>query len=547
MANSGLAEIQKQVTHIWRGLGRPQQITVALMGLASLGLIVGLLTWARNPDYATVFSGLSEEDAAAVVAKLKESKTPYELDNGGTLIRVPASQLYETRLQLASAGLPQGGGVGFEIFNQTNFGMTDFVQKVNYQRALEGELSRTINHLAPVEQSRVHIVVPQPTLYTDSQKEATASVVLTLKPGQRIKDAQILGIARLISSSVEGLKLENVTIVDAGGNVLSGSQAGNRDPYRINSSQMDSQRAFEADLEQRVQGMLDRVIGNGKATVRARAMFDWDQFESTSEIYSPGNRSPQVRSARESVERYPDGQAETGGAPGTRTNMPGLGGLISSTVSVGPLERRDTTTNYELSKTMERLSKTSASIKKLSVAVVLDGAKEIDAAQMEEVSRLVSAAAGIDASRGDVLVVSSIPYHKDVPITDLSSMEEARRWEQYLQAGKIAAMVLGPLLLVVLLLLTTRRARRYGTYSIQEVPAGKQQAELAGREAVAALGRAMARPAPAMPQLTADDTQERLVRDQVTMLARTKPEVMAELIKTWLEEDGSYNGSAVSR
>ena len=294
MASQEVSGVRNQISEIWQNLGRAQQVAIAAIAVACVGLIFALISWARTPEYATVFSNLSEEDAAAIVGKLKESKTPYEIANGGSAIRVPANLLYDTRLQLASSGLPQGGGVGFELFSQTNFGMTDFIQKVNYQRALEGELSRTINHLGPVEQSRVHIVMPQPSLYTDEQKEASASVVLKLKPGQRLKDAQVRGIAQLVSSSVEGLKPEKLTIVDSNGNVLSDSLGGEKDSQRMSLSQLDSQRTFETDLEQRTQTMLDRVLGYGKATVRVRAVLDWDQFESSSETYSPSDKLPQV-------------------------------------------------------------------------------------------------------------------------------------------------------------------------------------------------------------------------------------------------------------
>ncbi|MCL5025235.1 MAG: flagellar M-ring protein FliF [Chloroflexi bacterium] len=532
-----MTELGKQAAEAWRNLGRGQQVAILAIAAISVVLIIGLLSWARTPEYATAFSNLSEQDAAAIVAKLKESKTPYELANGGTTIRVPANVMYDTRLELASAGLPQGGGVGFELFNQTNFGMTDFAQKVNYQRALEGELSRTIDHLGPVEQSRVHIVIPQPTLYTDNQKEASASVVLKLRPGQHLKDNQVRGIAQLVSSSVEGLKLENITIVDANGDILSDSLASNKNSQRVSSSQLDGQRAFEVDLEQRLQGMLDRVLGPGKATVRVRALLDWDQYESSSESYSPAAKSPQVRSSHETFESYGTLPPGVGGVPGAQSNLPGYAGVVTGTRGItnsaavtatataqNQYTKKDTLTNYELSKVVEKTSKAPGSIKKLSVAVVLDaGAQAIAPEQMEDVSKLVSAAAGIDAARGDVLAVSSIPYNKDAFSGDVKSMEESR-----------------PVLLLLLLLLATRRGR---AAELREYPPvrglpGGSRSQLGAPAAVAAIGEADARRPVPVQSMLVEDPQKKMVREQVTALAEAQPEVMASLIKTWLQEGG---------
>ena len=537
MASQEVSGVRNQISEIWQNLGRAQQVAIAAIAVACVGLIFALISWARTPEYATVFSNLSEEDAAAIVGKLKESKTPYEIANGGSAIRVPANLLYDTRLQLASSGLPQGGGVGFELFSQTNFGMTDFIQKVNYQRALEGELSRTINHLGPVEQSRVHIVMPQPSLYTDEQKEASASVVLKLKPGQRLKDAQVRGIAQLVSSSVEGLKPEKLTIVDSNGNVLSDSLGGEKDSQRMSLSQLDSQRTIETDLEQRTQTMLDRVLGYGKATVRVRAVLDWDQFESSSETYSPSDKQPQVRSARETVEKYGSFTPEVGGVPGTQSNLPGYVGVITGTTpAAGQYEKRDATTNYELSKTVEKLQRAPGAVKKLSVAVVLDGSQEAAPAQIEEVTKLVSAAVGIDSSRGDVLAVSSIPFKRDTSPEDPSALQDARQWDTYLQLGRIAAMVIGPLLLLILLFVLTRRGRSAEPYSVRRLTS-EQHNGLASPVPVAALGQAGGRPATNVAGLITEENQQYFVKDQVSNLAKKKPEVMARVISNWLQEE----------
>ncbi len=534
MADSGIGDLRKQATDVWGSLGAPQKIAIGGIGLLSLVAIVFLLTWAKNPDYSTVFSNLQQEDAAAIVEKLKESKTPYQLASGGTAILVPTEMVYDTRLQLASAGLPQGAGVGFELFNQTNFGMTDFVQKVNYQRALEGELGRTINQLSPVEQSRVHIVIPQPTLYTDSQKDATASVVLKMKVGQRLNEKQIRGIAQLLGTSVEGLKTENITIVDASGNVLSDALSGAGSIYKANSSQLDGQKAFETDLEQRIQGMLDKVLGAGKATVRVQAQLNWDQYEASSEIYSPSNLLPQVRSQQQTLETNGGGPTSVGGAPGTMANVPSYTSLMTGTNTLGgAYQRNNSTTNYELSKTVEKTSKAAGGIKKLSVAVILD-TPQADQSQMDEVTRLVSAASGIDPARGDVLAVSRMAFYREPATDDAKAMADAMELERTLQFGKIGAMAIGPVLLFALLLLLTRRSRSR-SQPVAMLP-NRTQAGIPAPAVVTAIGQATAEQIESA-NLATEDPRQKIVKEQVTNLVRTQPTAVADLIKNWMSED----------
>ncbi|MCL5961957.1 MAG: flagellar M-ring protein FliF [Chloroflexi bacterium] len=534
-------DARNQALGIWSNLSLGQRLSIAAVGLAAIVAIAAMIFWANTPNYGTLFSNLSEEDAAAIVAKLKESKISYELAKGGSTILVPASILYETRLQMASAGLPLGGGVGFEIFGQTNFGMTDFAQKINYQRALEGELSRTINRLAPVEQSRVHVVIPQPTLYTDNQKEPSGSVVLKLKPGQKLKESQIHGIAQLVSSSVEGLKPENLTIVDSNGSILSDALAGGKEPGKISSSQFDSQRALESNLEQKAQGMLDKVLGNGRATVRVRAALDWDQVESSSETYSPSNTQPQLRSQREISESYGLSASAVGGVPGTSSNIPGYAGIVTDTTTAqGPIAKKDTTVNYELSKTVEKTTRATGSIKKLSVAVVLDASETATTAQIDEVSKLVAAAVGIDRERGDVLEVSSIPYQKESFTTDVKSMEEAQQWEKNVELGKIGAMAVGPVLLLLFLFFATRRKRSVDVYSVKQL-SGMSQREIAETLPVASIPAAEQKPARSVASLIHEDPQHKQVREQVTQLARTRPDTMASLLKTWLQDESEYD------
>lgn len=198
----------------------PRKLALGAVALLSIGLFAFIILQARTADYQTLYGNLGESDAASIIEWLASNNTPYQLTNNGRTIKVPNTNIHETRLQLASAGLPQGGGIGFEIFDKQSFALTDFVQKVNYTRALQGELSRTIASLRPVESARVHLALPKKRLFKNQQKAATASVIINIKPGRQIHDSQVQGIVHLVSSSIEGLSPGDVTVIDQNGNVL---------------------------------------------------------------------------------------------------------------------------------------------------------------------------------------------------------------------------------------------------------------------------------------------------------------------------------------
>jgi flagellar M-ring protein FliF len=545
---------------IWASLGRWTRIAIAGGAVAiALAMIVFIASAAR-PSYAVAFSRLSEEDAGAIVAKLKEGRIPYRVTPAGA-IEVPRERVQEVRMQLAAAGLPRGGNVGFELFNQNSFGITDFMQKLNYQRALEGELARTIQKLEPVDQARVHLALPQPSLFTDNQREPTASVVVRLKPGRKLERAQVQSIVHLLSRSVEGLKPQNVTVVDAEGTLLSGDDQPEQAVARLTAGQLEAKRTYESELEKNVQAMLDRVLGPGKASVRVNATMAWDQVETSSETYSPANRPPQVRSSRELSERVLT-TAQPGGVPGTDANIPPTQEPVAAPgQNRGPFERRETTTNYELSKTVEKTIKAPGAVQRLSVAVVLDSAVPIEQAQVEALTNLVAAAVGVDQSRGDVVSVAAMPFNRAESERIQRQFEEALRWELVLNGVRLVAALLGPLLLLVALWLLLGRpgrsrrvpeeARVGGAPSHRElVPTGAVTGSAAGGESASHTVEA----APEAP--VEDESEEPLwtlpgptreqkikarrrtaIREQITRLAAQSPDTLAQLIQTWIDED----------
>src|ERR671935_1796267 len=309
-----LTPVLQPLQRVWRGLSRGQQMGLVIVAAALAGLLFLVASVGRGADSAVAFSGLSNDDEAAVVQKLKDAKIPYELQDGGT-IRVPSGQVQEARLATAGVGLggKPAAGSGVEPFNQPSFGQTEFTQKVNYQRALENELARSIGQMDAVDTARVHLVMPEQTLFASQQQPTTASVMLKLKPGKHLDTAQARSISNLVAGSVEGLKPQNLTIVDVNGNTLTpddgvGSTTG------LSNKQLDAQRGYESATEHNLQAMLDNVLGPGKATVRVAAVMNWDQIEQTSETYTPGDPTQTPVLTNHTITESSNGGAAAGGS-----------------------------------------------------------------------------------------------------------------------------------------------------------------------------------------------------------------------------------------
>jgi flagellar M-ring protein FliF len=415
-----------------------------------------------------LFSNLGEDDAARIVLRLKAANVPYELGPDGTSILVPAPLVHETRLTLASEGLPSGGGVGFEVFDQQRFGESEFTEQVKYHRALEGELARTISHLAGVKRARVHLVLPTRSLFADREQDASASVVVHLVPGWKMRDDQVKGIVHLVASSVRGLDPEHVTLVDGDGRPLDrsdsreeqGELTGKADAYR---------REIEHSKERAAQQMLDTSLGRGKSMVRVAAAVSFTREEVTEELYDPetiAQRSFQLIEEREGA-----GGRTVGGLPGTPSNLPG-----GEAATLGPgtgagLVRRSETRNYEVSKYMRRAVEPVGRVTGLQVAVVADGRyrgtgdkKKFEAlsqSELDRIQKLVAGAIGIDEKRGDRVVVECIPFAPAVvPPDDRSLVEKT--------LGPYAQYVLWALLAIAAFI-----AYRVLNKALQRRPGGK--------------------------------------------------------------------------
>ena len=363
----------EQMAGAIRGMSPAKRITLLTLVVGTAVGLGFLTSWSGGVDMRAVYNGLDAQDAGAIVARLKEQKIPYRISADGRTILVPAESLHEVRMQLASEGLPQGSGVGFEVFDNTKLGMSEFAQNVNYQRALQGELARTIARIGEVESCRVHLVMSEKALFADNEQPASASVAVKLKSGRRLAQDQINGIVHLVSSSVPRLSPDHVTVVDNTGKLLSGARGKNA--YGgLSMDQLEYQSTVEKNLEGRVKSMLEQALGDGKAIVRLACDFDFQRHEKTEEHYLPDNRV--IRSEQSLNESSRNGEANPQGVPGVRSNTPGPE-LMQNTPAAGAgaasFEKQDRTVNYEIGKITSRILEPMGKLTRVSVAVMVDG------------------------------------------------------------------------------------------------------------------------------------------------------------------------------
>jgi len=515
-----------------------RKIALVAVTAITIGLFAFIIVQARTADYQMLYGNLAESDASAVVDWLKGQKIPFQLTNAGHNILIPATSVYETRLSLASMGLPQGGGVGFEIFDKQSFALTDFVQKVNYSRALQGELARTIASLGPVETARVHLALPEKRLFKDQQKPATASVIIKLAPGKRLSESQIEGVVHLVSNSIEGLDPGQVTVIDQNGNVL--SRTGEKGlTGNLSPDMLEFQMQVERRLEERAQALLDKSLGTKNAMVRVSATLDFAKTEKTEETFDP--EEPVIRSEQVSDEK--SGSEITGGVPGVQSN---LEGNSSQTAGASPpTSRSQRTTNYEISKVVSKTINPVGTVSKLSVSVLVADkiipAKDKEPAKTEPrqpaeikaLETMVASALGLDTARGDKIEVTSMPF--------LESAEEAsgegvaaNRFYQYMPFVRYGMLVLGGLFLYVFmirpLMKTLKRDVTQHNKTVEQMEAEQaRQGKTSGRSGAGSLVGGSA-------YKTAMESPPSDPLEKVKMGVETDPVFSAHVLKSWIHE-----------
>jgi flagellar M-ring protein FliF len=512
---------------IWRGVGAlpgPRKMALAVVALLITASIMTFAYFTNQEDYRVLFSNLTKEDASAIVTKLKERKIPYQVSPSGETISAPSEQVSELRLELAAAGLPQGGGVGFEIFDNKAFGATEFEQQMNYRRALQGELSRTINSLDEIQQSRVHIVLPKESLFIEQQKKPTASVTIKLKTGRKLKESQIDGIGHLVASSVEGLSADEVMIVDSQGNILSKRQGDSRQA-RLSSSQVEHQRNIEKEMANQIQTLLESVVGPGKAAVRVNAELDFRQMEKTEEIYDP--ESPVVRSSQKQLEKAIGSVSlSSKGASKGESSLP-------------EKEKTEETVNYEINKTVSKTVMPTGEIKKLSIAVLVDGIypksdkgaatyQERPKKELESFEDLVRKSAGFNAQRGDQVAVSSMPFNR--PETEEGMMGQS--WQASIAPAvptiKYTVLIIG---LLLTFLFVIRPLIRNVITTAQRIEANEQRPVASDAGVSLALGGGQPPPL-VLSQFDDKSVSEMALTKQ---LAGADSKKFAELLRNWIK------------
>lgn len=444
MAKTG---VLGQIANFLNKLSLPQKIILFGATFAVLfGLLYIVIKTSSKVEYATLFTQLEPTEAGKIVEKLKEKKIPYKLEDNGTTILVDKNKVYDTRISIAAEGLPESGIVGYEIFDKTNLGMSEFVQKLNYRRALEGELAKTISSLNGVKKARVHIVIPEKALFEKDQKQPTASVTLQLAGENTLSKLNIRGIQNLVASSVEGLSPNNVTIVDHRGRILSETDL---DPNSIlgkTQSQHEQQIRVEQYLTNKIQSLLDGVLGPGNSEVRVSAELDFTQIERTITDYNPDR---QVVRSEQSITQS------------SRT--------IDSLQYPAPnrtVEQSNTITNYEIPQTIERIVNGVGTIKRITVGALIngtyritekDGKRQVEyiprsEEELKKLEEIVKNAVGFDPNRNDQISIVNVPFDTQVPEPEL--LEQPKPWylqPEYLRLwGLIVAIIITVILISIL-------------------------------------------------------------------------------------------------
>lgn len=514
MASPG-ATVQSQVSGFLGRLTGTQKLTLGVVALGAIAAIITLVTLVNAPSYSILFSNLNTEDAAKIVAKLKEKTVPYQLEDGGKTILVPKQNVYDLRLSLAGEGLPQSSVIGYEIFDRTNLGVSDFVQKVNYRRALEGELARTILTLEEVEAARVHLVVPERALFKEDEKPATASVVLKLKSGKPLRKETVLGISHLIASSVEGIESGNVTIVDSRGQLLSDVHKPNS-IAGLTSTQYEMQQKVEAYLGAKAQALLESVVGAGNALVQVNADLDFRQVERNLEQYDPDKSAVLSEQVVESK--------STGGDSAS--------GSTNST----------TQTNYLVNKTVEHIVESMGNIRRLTVAALVNGVPkktmkdgqettEITPRSEQEIGQLtnlVRRAVGYDQLRNDEVSVTNLTFgHNEHEQEFVYKTSPLSNWTDYTEEIFIVVAMLGAV--VVLRSLLSRVRTRIEPPTVEK-DMEELAGQLPGKKAPVVLP-------PVDEEMNAEVLLRQERRKRVVTYIREKPHESSRLLKVWLSEE----------
>ncbi len=542
------------------------KIPLLIAAAAAVAILVALMLWAKSPDYRVLYSNLNDRDGGDIVTQLTQLNIPYRFaDNGGALL-IPADKVHETRLRLAQQGLPKGGAVGFELLDQEKFGISQFSEQVNYQRALEGELARTIGTLGPVLNVRVHLAMPKPSLFVREQKSPTASVTLALQPGRALDDGQINAIVYMVSSSVAGLPPANVTVVDQTGRLLTQLDSAGRD---LNAAQLKFTNEVENRFQRRIETILAPMVGSGNVHAQVTAQVDFASREQTDEEYKPNQAANQgaVRSQQVSTSEQLGG-TNVGGVPGALSNQPsatpvapievpqatpaaGAGAAANAAnaanrpataarqTATSSNNRHDQTTNFEVDRTIRHTQQQAGMVQRLSVAVVVNYGSDkagkpiaLSKDQLAQVESLTREAMGFSTVRGDTLNVVNTPFNAtdDASGSNLPFWQQPSFFDQLLNIGRYLLILLVAWILwrkLVRPLIAKKQEADKAAASVNNIVQAAQTTETAKqtKEELALRKKNQ--------QRVSAEVQAQRIRE----LADKDPRIVALVIRQWMSND----------
>ncbi len=543
-----LKKVFGQIADFFKGLSPGRQVALITTGGTIVAAMAMLFLWAGRTSYQSLMTNLNPEDSQNVMRFLREKNIPFKMDDAGRSISIPSEVVDETRLALATQGMPQSSVVGYEVFDKQQLGTTSLVQRLNQKRAREGELMRTIQTIKGVKRSRVHLAIPEKSAFVEDQKKSTASVVLDLEPGILLNEKQIYGIGNLVSRAVEGLDIDDVVIVDSNGKTLS-KNAGDS-LASANSSQIEFKQKIERDMEARIEGMLSRVVGDGRVVATVSADVDFAQVSETQTIYDQDGSA--VRSMEKNSQSMEGTRPNPGGAAGATSNLPGQPQQANGEIK-SDTKRINEVVNYAVPQTIRTTTRPSGSVKKLSVAVVLDGrqskstnkdgqvenkSEAWSAEKLKEFEAVVSGAVALDRKRGDTLEVKNMEFTR----VDLDTAEDelaAHQRKAYIQNMVVYGVV--GILFVLFFLFVVRPFVKWVTentidsvdtflpQTIEELEKLQKNNSLPGLEDAV----------PVMPdRLDPEKVEGEMMREKITTLVETNPHKAALILRDWLHTEG---------
>ncbi len=506
-----MTDFFSRIGQLLAGLSLVRKISMGTILLMTVGVVAYMVHVSQQASLEPLFTNLNSEDIGAIVTRLDKAGTRYQVDHDRRTVLVPSPDVLGLRLKMAEEGLPRYGGIGFELFDKGGFGMSEFEQRVNYQRALEGELARTISGISEVEMARVHLVLPEKSLFAESQTSATASVILKIGSGQALSHASVNAITHLVSSAVEGLNVDQVTVVDNEGHLLT---SGGGDPTMVAGGQAFEQKAqIEHNFEHRIVEMLTPIVGLGKVIARVTATIDFTRTESTDESVDPSKSA--VLSESRSANKKSESASGGGGAAGAGANLPGGAGGGAGAGGSGTSDESTEQIAYAVSKSVKRQVTPIGDVKKLSVAILVDGNyTEKDgkktyaarsAAELLQIEDLVKRAIGFSSERGDQFKVDSLAFQ-----TPEEQIKAGEKWYQQRTTYGFLISVIGNVLVVLMGLLVIFFVVR---------PLVRSWSAGSG------------------PRLAADGTPllEGQISADIGQLVRTDPNAAANAIRQWLK------------